>query len=209
MLDPRNANGGAPLGSAARRTLSATATAALAVLCCGCAGRPARVAMPKFDPQAVADRVMTVCDEDHDGKVAGEELKKYAALVHADSNGDGAVDVGELVARAEFWEREGTAVTPVQCRVRRQGRLVSGAQVEFDPTEFMGDGVEAATGVTGPQGQATVSIPASLLPSATYSGSRCGYFRVAVTPPGQSQPQRTDVIEIAGDLINEVTVSVR
>jgi len=164
--------------------------------------------MPKMNPEEVASRVLKVCDDNQDGVISGEELSQCEALARADSDRDGVITREEVKARAQFWIDEGTALTPAKCRIRQRGRPVVGAQVVFDPDEFMGGAVEQATGVTDSYGEAVMSIPEEYVPSANYVGVRCGYYRVLVTLPNESEPRRTEMVEVAGDLINEITINL-
>jgi hypothetical protein len=167
------------------------------ILLVGCNRAPDGVAAPELDPQGSTDRVFAEYDANSDKKLSREELTKspglLAALVSLDRNRDGAIASDELKTSLERFQAEGAGLVTISCMVSRGGRPLENAKVELVPESFLGDFVKPASGVTGPDGTATLSVDESEIPEeyrGRIHGVPTGIFRVVVTHPAIAIPAK-------------------
>jgi hypothetical protein len=79
-------------------------------------------------------------------------------------------------------------VINVRCEVTRGGKPLTGALVTFEPEEFLGDDIRAASGEVAATGLAMLSIPKESRPRADYpAGVQLGLYKVKITLPGDEQ----------------------
>jgi hypothetical protein len=167
------------------------------MLLVGCNRAPAGVAEPELDPQGSTDRVFTEYDANADQKLSRDELTKspglLAALSSLDRDRDGAIASDELKASLERFQAEGAGLVTISCMVTRGGQPLEGAKVELVPESFLGGIVKPASGVTGPDGTATISVDESEIPEeyrGRIHGVPTGIFRVVVTHPTIAIPAK-------------------
>lgn len=182
---------------------------AFALTSCGCGSSPPRVDQPKIDAAAAGRRAIEQYDTNGDGKVAGAELAAApglnAALANLDTDGDGGVSAEEVTARVRSWQASKAGVINVQCQVTRGGQPLTGAIVTFEPEEFLGDDIRAATGEVAMTGLAMLSIPKESRPRADYpAGVQLGLYKVKITMPGNEQaiPARYNAQTILGQEVS-------
>jgi len=159
------------------------------IACCslgflvGCSG-PSRIDAPEFDAAAIAAEAMSMYDSDSDGQLDEEELKSCMALGNAiaeiDTDGDGLISEAEVQARVEFFLSTRSGRQSLACRVLKSKRPLRGATVTFVPEPFMGDTIQAASGVTDPTGLATINIEDEL------GGVQTGFYKVEISRPSSS-----------------------
>src|SRR5690606_20956460 len=76
-------------------------------------------------------------------------------------------------------------VINVRCEVTRGGKPLTGALVTFEPAEFLGNDIRAASGEVAATGLAMMSIPKEARPRADYpAGVQLGLYKVKITMPG-------------------------
>lgn len=165
---------------------------AIASGCIGCGSSPARVDQPAIDPGHAGRRAMELYDSNGDGKVAGDELGAApglnAALANFDADGDGGVSAAEVTARVRSWQSSKAGVINVRCEVTRGGKPLTGAIVTFEPEEFLGNDIRAATGEVAMTGLAMMSIPKESRPRTDYpAGVQLGLYKVKITMPGNER----------------------
>jgi hypothetical protein len=155
---------------------------------------------------------MQTYDSDGDGFIAGDELDKAvslkASMATLDTNSDGKVSEEEIVARIESWQKGRVGITVARCFVTMDGRPLDNAAVTFEPEEFLGPAMRAATGVTALDGSTTPIIPKEKRPTAdTPAGIQLGFFKIRVsresggkeTIPAKYNSQTILGQQIAGD----------
>jgi hypothetical protein len=108
-----------------------------------------------------------------------------AARAQIDSNEDGKITAKEIADRISEWHDSRMGSQTVNCIVRKGGLPLDGATVTFDPEEFLGTKVQAATGVTDKSGIAGVSMPGSDPP-----GVAPGLYLVRITKQGEEIPAK-------------------
>jgi hypothetical protein len=171
------------------------------------------VAVPDFDPAAIAATALELHDRNGDGRIDEGELKEVKSLQSAksrlDKNGDGSLDASEIAARIQAYIDYRSALAPVDCTVTRGGRPVAGATVTYEPEAFMGESVVPATGTTNEAGQAVLSVSEEHLPSPRHSGVRPGFYRVRVKLADGTEVDKLDAgVECAGDMLSVHQVSL-
>jgi hypothetical protein len=169
----------------------------LGLILVGCNRAPAGVAPPELDPQGSTDRAFSQYDANADQKLSRDELGECPGLVAAiqslDRDRDGSVSADELKASLERFQQEGAGLVTISCLVTRGGRPLENAKVDLVPESFLGDAVKPASGVTGPDGSATLSVAESEIPEeyrGSIHGVPTGIFRVVVTHPSVAIPAK-------------------
>jgi hypothetical protein len=152
-----------------------------AMLLSGCSGRPGRVAPPKLDPTAAAEKALADFDTNGDGGINAAELDACPGLKAVakavDTDKDGRLSAAEIAARIEQWGAKRVAMVAVNCRVVKGGRPLPGATVTFVPEKFLGENIKPASGVSDNTGRvelAVVGVPLKGL-------AHCGFFRVEIS----------------------------
>ncbi len=152
----------------------------------GCGSGPAAVLPPEIDASSAAASAMEIYDTDGNGYVEGEELENApglnAAKTTLDLDKDGKVSGNEVEERILAWRSTDVGITTIQCTILMDGRPLSGASITFDPEEFLGEEIQAATAVTGPLGEFFPLIPKENLPTPTTPvGIQIGLYKVRVS----------------------------
>lgn len=169
-----------------RRTLSLVGICVAPVTLVSCNSRPARIEQPYINASAAGDQAIEIYDTNGDGFVAGDELAKAPGLNAArktiDTNGDGRISAEEVAARVQAWQDEKAGLTNIRCVVSLDGRPLEGAEVIFEPEEFLGDEIETARGKVSARGTASISIPKAERPTPqTPPGLRLGLYKIRVS----------------------------
>lgn len=164
---------------------SAISLALLAALA-GCGGGPKALSLPSFDPAGAAAKAMEMYDTDGDGYVAGEELENApglkAALRTLDTDKDGKVSEEEIAERVRVWDRMQIGVTMFSSRFLLDGQPLEGAQITFDPDEFLGGVVQPALGLTNIGGRTRPKVPKEKRPTPdSPPGMQAGIYKVRVS----------------------------
>lgn len=191
---------------------TARTTASLATLITtvfiGCSGgSPARVGVPEYDIPNVSLQAIELNDKNGDGALSDDELKAAKSLSSAmgrlDADKDGKLTVEEVAKRLQRYIDFRAGLAPVDCTLIRQGRPLANATITYEPENFMGDSVPSGTGVTGPEGMATISVSAEHLPTPNHSGVKPGFYRVRVKLADGSEVTNLDAgVECAGDMLS-------
>jgi hypothetical protein len=163
------------------------------VLLAGCGGAPRRVAPPSYS-SAAGTAAVARYDTDGDGAIGGVELEPAAALRAAlaqiDTDGDGRLTAAEINARVQSWRDARVGLMAVRCAVTLDGVPLVGAQVVLEPEDYLGTDLRPASGVTGADGVAALSLAAEHLADPRYPGVACGWYTLRVTSPAQPLPAR-------------------
>jgi len=173
--------------SATNRVLwrSAAPLALLAALL-GCSEGPDALPMPSFNPSASAARAIDSYDADGDGFVAGNELENApglkAALKTLDQNEDGKVSKAEVAERVRIWGQMRIGMMSFDALFLLDGKPLAGAQITFDPEEFLGGVVMAGYGETSLGGDMRPSVPKEKRPAPNSPpGMQAGIYKVRVS----------------------------
>jgi hypothetical protein len=169
----------------------------LGMLLVGCSNAPAGIEAPEWDPAVATERALTKYDGSGDQKLSKDELKASPGLLSAlerfDRDGDGAMSAEELRTNLEEFQKQDASLVAVSCAVMRGNQPLEGSTVKFVPEEFMGDSIKPASGVTGRDGMASLSIADQELPEeyrGRVSGVYCGIYRVEVSHPQVDVPAK-------------------
>lgn len=152
----------------------------------GCSKGPGRITQPKMSASSVGSGAIATYDTDGDGFIAGDELKQAVSLRRAaeriDTDGDGKLSATEIAQRVEVWKAARTGLTNVMCVVTMDGRPVDGAEVVFEPEEFLGGNVKQAVSPTNYLGMAapTVAKEDRPVPHAP-PGMAFGFYKVRIS----------------------------
>jgi hypothetical protein len=157
-------------------------TAALAL---GCNSGPSAVKAPPLDPAKLADGALAEYDKDGDGSLSKAEVKNSPFEVSRwDTNQDGKIDRDEIEQKFKNYEKAQAGVTMLMCTIVYGSQPLEGAEVVFEPDDFMKDYIETASGTTDANGVVSLGIPELVAKDPTLSGGiRNGLYRVKVTHP--------------------------
>jgi hypothetical protein len=151
----------------------------------GCAQAPPRVALPDYDPAAIAKGVLAEFDKNQDGQLSGAEVQDLRMLMRHDSSNDAALSSDEIRAVAQRWIDDRVGRCELSSRVTLDGRPLTGATVTYLPLPALGEVVPAGTGTTGENGIAIIAASVDGAPAR--SGMPCGMYRVKITPAGTTK----------------------
>ena len=185
----------------------------------GCTRQPVAVRPAEIDPEAAADRLLQEYDRDANGSLSAAEASSCFGLTphfkRYDANGDGAASREELRARFQQWSADDVGIMRVGCRVKLDGKPLSGGQVALQPHSFLGDALMPAIGTTNAYGQCSLSVAAADLPAALQRvrGVQPGLYLVRITHPqvevpAQYNTETTVGLEVAGDTIGPAGVEL-
>ena len=173
--------------------------AVLFVAVSGCSRGPARFEAPAVDPVAAGARAIELYDANGDGKLDKEELRQAPAILAKlpawDVDGNESVDSQEVEKHVAALYKSGTGGTKLNCLILYKGKPLSGATVTLEPEGFLGEAVQAATGVTDGSGATQLGIPPEYAPEhlRRIKTVHYGVFKVRVTHPTISIPEKYNV----------------
>jgi hypothetical protein len=160
----------------------------------GCSQLPSRIDPPAFDAEGAGEEAIATYDQDADGRLSGDELKKcpgiLAAMDKFDTDGDASVTAEEIAQRIGDWGESGIGITSVSFIVMMDGEPFVGARAELEPEPFLGPGCKKAVGIVRATGNVYPSADASDLPDGVRSGMVFGIYKVKITHPDQTVPAR-------------------
>ena len=139
----------------------------------------------KPGPAEAAAAAISQYDTDQDGEISRSEAESSALDPKAgwDADQDGSITEEELVARFERYEQLDPGMQIFSCKVTLNGQPLDGAEVVFEPEEFLGNSIEAASGTTDINGLANMEIPEIVKEDPVLSGIRTGLYKVKITHP--------------------------
>jgi hypothetical protein len=163
----------------------------------GCSRGPTAIKVPPIEPEAAAERALSLYDKNGDGQLAADELASCPALVdalknHIDKNNDKRLSKEELTERFAMWAHGGVGLSYLNCRVTVGGRPLAGAQVKLVPEDFFDGVIQPAEGTTGSSGSARLAIDKSHLPAdlQNFRGVQQGLYRVEITHQSMDIPAK-------------------
>ncbi|MGL6096212.1 MAG: hypothetical protein ACRC7O_10505 [Fimbriiglobus sp.] len=175
----------------------------------GCIDSPSRIDLPNYDA-AAGRAAIAAYDTNKDGRISGDELRQspelLSALAQVDSNKDQAITAEEIDGRVRQWRDSQVGRMPVACKVVLNGTPLADAQVVFDPVPFLGPAVKPASGTTGIDGTAVMSLAEANLDDPNYPGVSCGWYTIRVTSkihtiPDNFNTNSTLGCEVASDAV--------
>jgi len=191
----------------------------LIVDCClvlsGCHAQPRslKVDAPDFDAGTAGLKAVEIYDADGDSQLSAKELEACPGiaghLTFYDSDSDGQVSAEELAARIEQWEERGAGLLPLRCEIKLDGRALAGAKVDLEPEPFLAEALKRASGITGPDGVAEISLQPEELPEQ-FKGLPVlapGLYKVVVTHPRKALPARYNKRTTLGCEVSERTAN--
>jgi hypothetical protein len=181
----------------------AASIAIYSLLICGCGGL-STVKPPNVNADQAATAAIKAYDENGDGRLSADELKKLPAisLATADKDRDGQVSAAEIADRIRLWSEGETGIMSFYCTVTLDGGPLEGAEVKLDPEPFLGDAVKPAGGITRIDG-AILKIDPELLPAdqRTLRGVQPGLYKVRITHKSTTIPPRYNTATTLGQEI--------
>jgi hypothetical protein len=158
----------------------------------GCSQAPGRVAVPDYDPAAIATGVLTEFDQNQDGQLRGAEIQKLQMLMRHDTNQDKSLSGEELQAIVQKWIDDRAGRCDLSSRVTFDGRPLVGADVSYQPLSAFGELLPSGTGTTDQTGAATIASASDGGPPK--SGMPCGFYRVVVKAAGSGKSVTYDPV---------------
>jgi len=145
-------------------------------------GGPSRVHPPDISASAAGSGSMERYDTNKDGVVKGDELEKApslkAAIKQLDADGDGGVSADEVADRVRAWQDSKVGKMSVSCMVTVNGKGLAGANVTFEPEEFLGTEIKPCTGTTDEKGIANLTMEVQ---GDDPPGVACGLYLVRIS----------------------------
>ena len=176
-------------------------------ICAGCGPRAERISVPSFSPSSAATKALKLFDENGNSTIEGAELTNCPSLLMAlpriDQDGDGKLTHDEISARIGTYNTFGIGLSSLTCVVTLDGQPLSGAQIRFEPEEFMLGSISPAVGDTDGSGRVSPRKEGS-----EYNALQVGMYRVRVsrkegdaeTLPAQFNTESKWGLEVAPDV---------
>jgi hypothetical protein len=166
--------------------------ALIALSITSCNRGPARVLPPAISASGAASQALELYDTDGDGYMAAAELDKApglkAAMETVDTDKDGKVSADEIEQRIEAWQATRIGVATIMCLLRMDGQPLVGADITFEPENFLGDAIQPAIGTSDFAGAAYPRIPKEKRPMADMPGGmQLGFYRIRVSKPANGK----------------------
>ena len=178
---------------------------------CGKNERSLEVDVPRFKPKAAGVEALRLYDTDGDGFLSSQELsacpgiKRHLDLF--DTDADQQVSAEEIAARVRQWLDDRGGLMPLRSVVNYKGRPLFGAQLEFEPEPFLGDGLKPAAGEVDESGTAEISLASADKPASFQDRKvvQPGLYKVRITHPKVSLPAKYNVETQLGCEVSQQT----
>ncbi len=155
-----------------------------ACLVVGCSFSPGALKVPEIDPAAAATAAIELYDQNGDKRLTDDELTRSALNEAAwDSNKDGSISEEEIQQRFERYLQAGVGMIDVVGYVYIGNRPLKGAEVEFEPEEFLAGAIHPAYGTTESDGSFVLAIAEENRQDPTFSAAQIGLYKVRITHP--------------------------
>ena len=166
------------------RFFGAVSATILVALVCGCSFSSNAVKAPGIDPSAAAEAAIAQYDQDNDQGLSEKEIEESALTLELwDSSKDGQIQKEEIQQRLEQYIAQRTGMVGLQCNVYLGNMPLGGAEVTFEPEEFLGGVVHPAYGMTVDNGVANLSVAEEFRPDPAIRAVEIGLYRVRITHP--------------------------
>jgi len=146
----------------------------------GCFHRPEKVAVPSFDPPAMASRALAEKDANHDEALSADEVRGWQGLRSVfksiDKNSNGKLERSELEQHFADYAVGRIGLQSLTCFVYSGGTPVSDATVEFVPEPLFAEYIKPGRATTGRDGSGPVLPTDGGLP-----GMAPGMYRVTIS----------------------------
>jgi len=162
------------------------------VLLVGCDESAQLLETPALDPGKAATAAIAQYDTDNNGQISAAEAKDSALNPKSgwDADRNGQISEEEIRTRLELYEARKPAMIEISCNVYLNNVPLDGAEVVFEPEEFLGGSVETARGTTDANGSASMMIPEIVEQDPTLTGLRTGLYKVKITHANVQIPAR-------------------
>jgi hypothetical protein len=173
------------------------------ILLLGCSRAPQRFKTPKVDVESAATQAIELYDANHDGALNKDELVgcpgMLGKLAVYDRNSNATIERDEIVAQLNRLLNR-TGGTQLTITIKRKGTPLRDAKVVLDPEPYLGNTIQAATGVTNGAGWAEMEIPPEFVPEhlRRIKTVHYGTFKVRVTHPTQKIPAKYNTSTVLG-----------
>lgn len=172
----------------------------------GCNSRPGRIRAIDVDPATLSRQVIEQCDTDGNGSLSESELQSFPPVGNSrakfDTDNNGEVSAEELEARFTIIFNPQVGLLPASCRVTRNGKPLSGAEVRFVPPKMLEGVLPTASGVCDAGGTAWMRLaPEDLpkgFPNTQAAVIRPGIYMVEVTHPSIEIPPQYNKQTVLG-----------
>ena len=183
----------------------------------GCNSNPAAIEPIDVDPTKASGEAMRLYDANGDDALDDAELASVPGILRYkdkyDANQDGIVSRQEIADRIGGWSEKGVGFRTLDVTVLLDKRPLPGAIVRFVPEPYLGEAPKVGTAETDGAGHAKMSIAVEHIPedlrTARMRGMFGGTYRIEVTHPGKSIPERYRNGTALGDEIARDTIGDR
>ena len=152
------------------------------LLSAGCRESARSEVQRKYDAPTAAAIAIETYDTNDDGELSAEEVKSSPALAvsgsRVDRNGDGTLTADEIRTRMEAIDAQSDLIG-LDVRVSFRNRPLVGAAVTLTPEPFMGEGLQAYTGITIEGGGCPLNGEKQSLP-----GVPVGFYQATIVHEG-------------------------
>jgi hypothetical protein len=169
---------------------------AVVMLTVGCSSHPSAITPPNINAAAAATAAFKLYDTNNDGFLSNQELDAIpgvkASLQVYDIDHDGKVSVEEMRERIGAWKKTSPGMMSWDCYVTIDGKPLEGAEVVYNPEPYVADWLHPSSDVTGPDGIASIAIPAEYLAKdhQRIRAVNAGVYKVQITHPKLKIPAR-------------------
>lgn len=159
-----------------------------------CSDGRVHVRAPNVDSQKAAAEAIRAYDTNDDGVLDEQELASTALSLESwDGNGDQQLTATEIAEQLEKWNTARIAMVDASCSVTLDGANLAGAEVTYDPEEFLHGSTKESFGTTGSNGLARMSVGEEFRPAPSLFGVQPGLYRVRIVHPEIDVPAKYNV----------------
>jgi hypothetical protein len=166
------------------RTSYAVGLLLLAALLASCSFASRAVKVPDLNPSGAAAAAIKQYDANGDQTLSKDEIEKSALTLELwDADKSGGISQDEIEARLQRYVERGVGMTDVPCYVFLGNAPLQGAEVVFEPEEFLGGAIPPASGTTNESGSTMMSVADEFQPDPPLQAVKVGLYHVRITHP--------------------------
>lgn len=156
----------------------------ISILLTSCSVESRQVKPPEINPSAAAAAAIALYDQDGDGSLSEKEVETSAMTLELwDADWSGGIEREDIQERLERYLEAGVGMIGTECFVFGDQGPIGGAEVVFEPEEFLADVVKPASGTTEKNGCAIIAIAEEDREYPTIEATQIGLYRVRITHP--------------------------